>query len=201
MPSVTPSIFTQPYRVHWDITKVCNYSCIHCASVEFCPDSIAELSTREIESVIRHLASSRALHISIFGGEPLVRRDIIEIIDFAKREITVDSISITTNGSTLKRFGKDLLCRDVNIAVSFDGITAADNDRIRGEGAFRRTTENLRWVIDTRNAHREVCRGRIGISLTLNSQFGSAATIIPFAEEIGVDYLVIRKHRQTRTRI
>ncbi len=100
----------------------------------------------KMEAAIRGWGKRAA--ISLTGGEPFIRKDdaILPLLARMKSGGIVDGVDILTNGSLLN----DDLCRelaDINIVrriqVSLEGATPEDNDRIRGEGTFRRTIEAI----------------------------------------------------------
>ena len=180
----------RPYRIHWDITHSCNFLCNHCASDAVCSGTIDDLSAKEIYKIVNNLRSERPFDITFFGGEPLIRDDIIDLIDLVKAQLDTCGISIVTNGSLLKQFGLDLLQRGVNISVSLDGTSANENDPIRGAGTFREIVENITWLINEKYSH-SIITGNVNISFTLSSLFNSPEKLIIFAENIGINGISI----------
>lgn len=109
------------------ITNKCNVNCIYChhdgmlpSKEEMTPDEIAKIS-----EIAKSLGVNK---IRISGGEPLVRKDIVEII--AKiNEIGFKDISITSNGTYLAKYAKDLKNAGLDrINVSLDTL---DDDRYK----------------------------------------------------------------------
>ena len=70
-----------PLGAHLDITWRCNERCVHCYLDH---DGKDEMSTDEIKDVIRQLADAGTFFLSISGGEPLLRRDCFEILEYAR---------------------------------------------------------------------------------------------------------------------
>lgn len=65
---------------HWSITGRCNYRCKHCYMSA--PDAkFGELSHEEIMSIVQQLIDCGVREVSLTGGEPLVRKDFMEIVD------------------------------------------------------------------------------------------------------------------------
>ena len=65
---------------HWSITGHCNYRCKHCYMSA--PDAkFGELSHEEIMSIVQQLIDCGVREVSLTGGEPLVRKDFMEIVD------------------------------------------------------------------------------------------------------------------------
>jgi AdoMet-dependent heme synthase len=70
-----------PLSAHMDITWRCNERCVHCYLDH---DGKGEMSTEEIKDVVRQLADAGTFFLAISGGEPLLRRDCFEILEFAR---------------------------------------------------------------------------------------------------------------------
>jgi radical SAM protein with 4Fe4S-binding SPASM domain len=72
-----------PRDVIFEITHRCNLRCRHCYVA---PESgKKELSTQEVKSVLDQLVEAGCLHLTLTGGEPLRRKDILALIDYARR--------------------------------------------------------------------------------------------------------------------
>jgi len=70
-----------PLSVHLDVTYRCNERCEHCYLEH---DGENELTTAEIRSFLEQFAEAGVFFLTISGGEPLLRRDCFEIIEFAR---------------------------------------------------------------------------------------------------------------------
>lgn len=65
---------------HWSITGRCNYRCKHCYMSA--PDAkLGELSHETVMSIVQQLIDCGVREVSLTGGEPLVRKDFLEIVD------------------------------------------------------------------------------------------------------------------------
>jgi 12,18-didecarboxysiroheme deacetylase len=146
--------------VVWNMTRRCNLRCIHCYAHATEEATSDELSTDEGKRVIDDLAAFGAPVILFSGGEPLVRKDLPELADYAvKRGMRA---VISTNGTlitaevarTLKRIGLSY------VGISLDGMEAV-NDRFRGvAGAFNKAMEGI-----------ENCKAagiKVGLRFTIN---------------------------------
>jgi mycofactocin biosynthetic radical S-adenosylmethionine protein MftC len=134
-----------PICLTWEITYACNLSCIHCLSSSGRRDP-RELTTEEAKHVIDELNALQVFYINIGGGEPMLRRDFLEIVDYSISKNV--GVKFSTNGAYIdteaaKRFAAmDYL----DIQISLDGIDAATNDAVRGAGSYdtaRRAMDNL----------------------------------------------------------
>ncbi len=70
-----------PLSVHLDLTYRCNERCEHCYLEH---DDRGEMNTSEIQNLLRQLAEAGVFFLTLSGGEPLVRDDCFEIIEFAR---------------------------------------------------------------------------------------------------------------------
>jgi hypothetical protein len=71
-----------PICLTWEWTYACNLSCTHCLSSSGRRDP-AELTTAEMCSVIDELRSMQVFYVNVGGGEPTVRPDFWELLDYA----------------------------------------------------------------------------------------------------------------------
>lgn len=131
-----------PLRVFLDITFSCNLRCKHCFT-DSGRERGDELTTDEIFSLMDQMRDSGVFLLSIAGGEPFLRKDIFQILAYAKKK-NID-VSITTNALLIdegiaKRLN-DLRLR--TITISIDGMEG-NHDSIRGKGNFRRAVKNIR---------------------------------------------------------
>lgn len=119
-----------PLTVLWDITYACNLKCEHClaAARDKLPN---ELSLGEVKSVIDQLSEMKVFNICFLGGEPLMREDFLEILEYAASSKI--GISFSTNGTLINdHIIKALEKIDIFKAqVSLDGLEETHN-KIRG---------------------------------------------------------------------
>ncbi|MBI5248442.1 MAG: mycofactocin radical SAM maturase [Desulfomonile tiedjei] len=130
-----------PVNVTWEVTYACNLACVHCLS-----DSGArrngELTTEECRKVIDAMAANKVFQFSIGGGEPFVRSDFMDLMDYAHEKGIVTCIS--TNGTMIDdEIARRLAHNLVYIQVSLDGARPQSNDAIRGRGSFRKALRGL----------------------------------------------------------
>jgi mycofactocin radical SAM maturase len=134
-----------PICLTWELTYACNLACVHCLSSSGRRDP-RELSTDECKAVVDELQRMQVFYVNIGGGEPTVRPDFWELLDYA---ISHDvGVKFSTNGIKLdKRRAAHLAATDyVDIQISLDGATAEVNDHVRGPGSYAtaiRALENL----------------------------------------------------------
>lgn len=103
------------------ITNRCNVDCFYCHHDGMILKS-SEMAVEEISRLLKIAKDINIEKIRISGGEPLVRKDIVEIIR-ETRKYDFKDISITTNGVLLKKYAKDLYGAGLNrVNVSLDTL-------------------------------------------------------------------------------
>ena len=143
--------FARPYVVSWNLTYRCNLACEHCyldagGAPQVGTENFAdrsELGTEECFRVIDDIASFAPECVTILtGGEPLLRRDILEIVRrAAERELWVvvgtNGVKITENVATrLKEAGAR------GLSLSLDALDPDRHDRFRKvRGAWQNTVD------------------------------------------------------------
>lgn len=127
----------------FEVTQACNHDCLHCYNawknpVHYPP---GQLDTRQTLAMLeRMLDQTGATLVTLTGGEPLLRTDIYEIIDFlAARNVTVNLIS---NGRLIDAPAIERLAGKISIfELPLLSVEAAIHDRMSGrDGSFDRVT-------------------------------------------------------------
>ena len=110
-------------------------ACIHCLSSSGRRDP-RELSTDEAKTVIDDLRDLQVFYVNIGGGEPTIRADFYELVDYAVSRGV--GVKFSTNGSTINaEKAKRLSGSDyVDVQISIDGADEATNDVVRGRGSY-----------------------------------------------------------------
>jgi mycofactocin biosynthetic radical S-adenosylmethionine protein MftC len=134
-----------PICLTWELTYACNLACVHCLSSSGRRDP-RELSTAEAKGVVDELQKMQVFYVNIGGGEPTVRPDFWELLDYAIDHQV--GVKFSTNGVKLdQKRAQQLADTDyVDVQISLDGATAAVNDEVRGPGSYAtamRALENL----------------------------------------------------------
>ncbi|MFW6773936.1 mycofactocin radical SAM maturase [Nocardioides sp. CPCC 205120] len=137
-----------PICLTWELTYACNLECAHCLSSSGRRDP-RELSTEQAKAVIDELQRMQVFYINIGGGEPTIRPDFWELLEYS---IAHDvGVKFSTNGVRLDAERAAFLASPamngyVDVQISLDGATAEVNDYVRGPGSFDtaiRALENL----------------------------------------------------------
>jgi len=108
------------------LTDLCNFRCVYCMPPEGLPNPLPKddyLTVDETLRFVRVIGKCGVHRIRLTGGEPLLRRDLTDIIRALKAVETVHEISITTNGAQLKPKLDDLKRAGLDrINISLDSV-------------------------------------------------------------------------------
>jgi len=123
------------------LTENCNSKCITCN--QWRKHKTNEMTTHEIKKTLERLKELGCSALEITGGEPLLRGDVGEIINYAK-VLGFKRIAMTTNGLLLNHRKEEIVSAGItNIAISLDGI-GETHDMIRGvKGNFNETIKAI----------------------------------------------------------
>ncbi len=128
------SIEEGPSWLIWMITASCNLNCPYCYSTHYLKEK--PLGREEVVKLLREAASSGIKYINYTGGDPLIRRDISEIL-----EETVDlgiDASIFTNLTLLNRDTASKISRlGIEVMTSLDGPREI-YERVKGQGTWEK---------------------------------------------------------------
>lgn len=130
--------------VVFNCTRTCNLKCVHCYSGSENKKYLGELSTAEAKSFIDDLAEYGVPVLLFSGGEPLMRHDIFELIEYTTKKGLRAVLS--TNGTLiskdvaqkLKRFNLSY------VGISLDGLEKVNNKFRGNKKAFEMTLTGLR---------------------------------------------------------
>ena len=130
--------------VVWNMTRQCNLRCVHCYAHAKDNAASDELTTAEGKTLIDDLAAFGSPVILFSGGEPLARKDLPELADYAVQKgmravISTNGTLITVQiARVLKAIGLSY------VGISLDGMEEI-NDRFRGvKGAFQSALNGIR---------------------------------------------------------
>lgn len=138
MPALTDELklgLDAPICLTWELTYACNLACIHCLSSSGRRDP-RELDTDEAKAIIDEMREMQVFYVNIGGGEPMIRPDFFELLEYATSNGV--GVKFSTNGSRItdERAIELAAMNYLDIQISLDGADAATNDAVRGEGSF-----------------------------------------------------------------
>ena len=139
------------------ITDACNLRCRYCMpesaateimrSLRFTPEQAEQnppLTVEEMLKIVHAAAGLGITHYRITGGEPLVRKECVELVQKIKAVPGTASVGITTNGVRLASCARDLKaagCDSVN--VSLDTMDAAEFAALTGRDALEQVKQGI----------------------------------------------------------
>ena len=138
-----------PANVSIALTYRCQLRCAHCYSNASDRNDQEELTTGEVKSIIDQVRRLGALQVIFSAGEPLLRKDLDEIISHAHQAGLLTRLN--TNGLLLDRARAFGLKKAglTQCAVSIDHPDASIHDSLRGvPGAFARAVQGIRHLRD-----------------------------------------------------
>jgi mycofactocin biosynthetic radical S-adenosylmethionine protein MftC len=166
-----------PKNVIWDITYACNLKCPHCLT-DSGKASSKELTTKEAFKLIDKLSEAKVFSLSLSGGEPFIRPDILALLQhLSKTNMRVD---IATNGLHIPE--EVLMALSdlpvFQVQVSVDGFEEI-HDKFRGrKGSFESACKTLRLLAKENIA--------TSISTTVTSEnIGFLEKLIDLAKDLG----------------
>lgn len=149
-------------KVIWEITHNCNYGCSYCIFSCDKKRVDGELTTEECFHVIDELVKNGFKHLKITGGEPFIRKDIVDILEYASKNLIVD---VSTNASLIT----EEIVLELNkiklkmIHVSLDG-NKEEHESVRGKLTYDRTIRGLNALKKSKN------KVRIGSVIHANNE-------------------------------
>ncbi len=186
------------YPVYMEISPsgVCNHRCIYCA-LDYMKYQRRFLDTNILKERITELGRLGLKSIMYAGeGEPLVHKEIVNIIDHTKKS-GID-VAITTNGVLLNEELTDKILGNVEwIKVSVDAASCDTYAKIhRTKPAdFDTVIKNMSYAVKSRNLSGFKCA--LGMQfLLLPENQKEAVLLAEIAKDIGMDYLVIKPYSQ-----
>jgi cyclic pyranopterin phosphate synthase len=129
------------------VTDKCNLRCVYCMPEQGLPWLKHQeiLSYEEIAEIVRVMAGMGLRRVRLTGGEPLVRRDLAQLVRLLKRIDGIDDVALSTNAVLLAEHAAELRAAGVNrVNISLDSLR---EDRVaslaRRTGYFEKILEGI----------------------------------------------------------
>lgn len=169
-----------PFTIAWEVTRACAYACVHCradAQHQRHPD---ELSTGEAFQLIDRLSEFGQPILIFTGGDPMMRRDLFELIAYATQKGLRCSLTPTATAlPTQDRLQKAMAAGIRRIALSLDAPHPEIHDDFRKvPGSWGRTMDILQRAL------------QVGLSVQVNTTVAThnadiLPEMVPFIEQVG----------------
>lgn len=178
----------KPLYVKIKLTWRCN---LHCQMCNYWRQERRNaLSPELLRATIDELAELGCGKVHLSGGEPLLREDLFEHIEYMVAKGM--RVNLTTNGTLLTREKAEQLAASgvKSISVSIDSPEARIHDRIRAKGAWKKTIKGLR------NLRRAIRKARAKAKIRLNTvvsrtNYESLAALPELAHEVEANHLTL----------
>ncbi|EKX94028.1 Molybdenum cofactor biosynthesis protein A [Peptostreptococcus anaerobius] len=125
------------------LTNRCNLYCDYCCTNA--RHNYKDLPTDDIKKIIKNIMSFDPKKIVITGGEPMIRKDFFEIIEYIRKDYSGE-IQLLTNGTYITRDNINLLKMIDSISISIDGYNKKMVDKIRGNGTFEKVINSISFL-------------------------------------------------------
>ncbi len=131
-----------PTFVIWDCTRQCNLKCEHCGASK--EKYTLELSKKEILKVINDLAKVKTRMFAVTGGEPFLRQDLLEILEYANKKGL--KTGIASNGFLINKnlATKIKASKIYSMQISLDGLNDTHNKIRNNHKSFTNTIQAIK---------------------------------------------------------
>ncbi len=140
----------RPFILFWEVTRACALACRHCRAVAQPRPHPEELSHEEALQLVDTIAELHPPMLVLTGGDPMMRRDIFELIERATaRGLRVALSPAATPRLLHTDFARLRAAGVVSLSLSLDGATQATHDAFRGvPHTFERTLAAARAAME-----------------------------------------------------
>jgi len=181
------------FYIQWHITNLCNLRCQHCYQEDFSKRN--DLDWTGLKKVSENLLTTikewnKTVCIHLTGGEPLLKDELLSLLNVLDRQPIVEELGIITNGLLIDRelMGRlSAFPKLKKIKISLDGADAETNDSIRQERTFERVIQNLSLI-------KEVNRFEFVLMFTvMKRNFRSLLSFIHLCQDLEVDGFILER--------
>lgn len=129
--------------IHLSLTNRCNLSCKHCIS-SCGPKEDDYLDTKKILRIIDNLCHLNVRSLILTGGEPLIRVDFTQIVEYIKEVLPVKTLVLSTNATLINDENIDFIVNNFDkVDISIDGVNENTCSKIRGKGVFEKVIKAI----------------------------------------------------------
>jgi radical SAM protein with 4Fe4S-binding SPASM domain len=182
-----------PFHIQWHITNLCNLRCKHCYQEDFSKNS--DLGWKGLKRVSDHILATlsewdRKACIHLTGGEPLLKEELFNLLQYLDPKTEIEELGIITNGllfsrEVIKRLSAFPKLK--KIKISLDGADAEVHDSIRQRGVFEKVIQSLPMI-------KQENRFEIILMVTvMKRNYRSLPSLIRLCQNLGVDGLILER--------
>jgi len=133
-----------PFTIAWELTRACAFACRHCRAEAQPRRDPRELSTQEAFRLIGQVKEFGNPILVITGGDPMMRRDLYDILTYAvQKGVRTALTPTTTRLVTPKALARVAEAGVRRVAISIDGPSAEAHDAFRGFGGSFQIAEGI----------------------------------------------------------
>lgn len=127
-----------PFTIAWELTRACAFACRHCRAEAQPRRHPEELTSEEAFRLIDQIREFGDPILVVTGGDPMMRRDLFDILAYAvQRDLRTSLTPTTTRLVTPQALARAREAGVRRVAISIDGPTAEAHDAFRGfRGSF-----------------------------------------------------------------
>ena len=171
-----------PYTAFINVTDGCNSKCITCN--QWMKKSNNEMTTNELKDVFNQLSFTTVRDVYFGGGEPMLRQDIFELVEYASN--IGFRVSMVTNGLLVSYEKAEKLVKKGlgSVSISIDGPEIV-HDSVRGiSGVYKKTLSALKIFADLKRKDERI---KVNIATTImKPTLNSVLYVVNLAEQLDV---------------
>lgn len=133
------------YYLRLSLTEACNFRCQYCLPDGYKPTSSEKfLSLAECDTVLRAFADLGTKKVRLTGGEPTLRKDIIDVTGAVAATPGIELVAMTSHGGRLKKLAKPLKDAGLNqVNISIDSLDPRQFHDITGQNKLAEVLQGL----------------------------------------------------------
>jgi len=172
------------------VTDRCDFRCVYCMSEQMTFLPRAQLLTlEELEILGSAFVELGVNKIRITGGEPLIRKGILQLFQNLSQLADLKELVLTTNGSQLEKMAKSLREAGVKrLNISFDSLKAKRFQEITRNGKLEKVVRGIDAAIQTGFE-----RIKINAVILKNRNHDEVVDLVQFAVDKGIDISFIEE--------
>ena len=195
-------MLTDPYgrpieSIRISVTQRCNLGCFYCHQEGETSKHGKEMTPEEIQRVVEIAASFSIKKVKLTGGEPLMRKDVFDIIHKIKYTRGIKEVSMTTNGILLSDNAENLKNAGLErVNISLYTLNAEKYKLITGLDAFENVISGIRTAVKV-----GFCPIKINMVLLKGLNEDEVGGMIRFSSENGLILQIIELESPAETEV
>lgn len=172
-----------PVSIQLELTNKCNTRCSHCKRYTWPNDN--EMSTERIKSLLDEFARLRVQSVTLSGGEPTLRSDFIDILEYANGRGL--NLGILTNGLNIDHKLANALIKSSDwVRISLEGSNPEIYQKIRGSSeGFERIVQSIKNLEQAKGSNKKNCK--VGICYSIQRlNIDDVAKMVEFVKRLGL---------------